>query len=291
MTSYLEALRLRAEAEVAARITDPANQKRRPSWAPPLIIEGELLELVQKLGLLGPDDKPIARAWAHFADPKRVGRTLRGANEDTNNAMTGIALREFELYAGAERGKKSEILFRAQRQYDGRWCTGPQWLPPRHDANGRVHYAERAVRDAQRNYDYFSGRPGFGLPAKDLVANIERAKRALVDAKATEEKSYQAASERYERRRRVTELAAARVADFAGNSDEQMQQAGRLWGHCCCCGRGLTDPKSREVGIGPECLQSAQVLSPRGGFVRLIDAIADGRLTSVDGKLRWSVSS
>jgi hypothetical protein len=52
---------------------------------------------------------------------------------------------------------------------------------------------------------------------------------------------------------RVVELAAARVADFAGHADEQMRIGGVLTGTCACCGRMLTDPVSVERGIGPEC--------------------------------------
>jgi hypothetical protein len=44
------------------------------------------------------------------------------------------------------------------------------------------------------------------------------------------------------------------VLDFIGAPDVQMQAAGRLWGHCCICGKELTDPISLERGIGPECL-------------------------------------
>jgi uncharacterized protein DUF6011 len=36
-------------------------------------------------------------------------------------------------------------------------------------------------------------------------------------------------------------------------TQEQAAEFGRLTGHCCWCGRLLTDPKSIEAGIGPVC--------------------------------------
>jgi hypothetical protein len=52
---------------------------------------------------------------------------------------------------------------------------------------------------------------------------------------------------------RARELGQARVTDFAGEPEGQMRAAGRYFGHCCCCGKALTDPQSIELGIGPEC--------------------------------------
>lgn len=62
-TAYdvFEKLRQRAELDVASE----EERSRRPSWAPPLIIDGELLEICHELGYLPPDGKPIARLWAH----------------------------------------------------------------------------------------------------------------------------------------------------------------------------------------------------------------------------------
>jgi hypothetical protein len=61
--------------------------------------------------------------------------------------------------------------------------------------------------------------------------------------------------EREQLKQRVYELARARVLDFVGAPDAQMKQAGRLWRHCCDCGKELTDPLSLERGIGPDCYQ------------------------------------
>jgi Large polyvalent protein associated domain 29 len=70
-----EALRQRAEVDVS--ISSETERQRRPSWAPALIIDGELLEACRELGYLSADDKPIVRLWAHFADPKKTGASLR----------------------------------------------------------------------------------------------------------------------------------------------------------------------------------------------------------------------
>ena len=75
--------------------------------------------------------------------------------------------------------------------------------------------------------------------------------------------------------------------NFAGDYDVQIRNAGRLCGHCCECFRLLTDPRSLEIGIGPECVQKVVWISPHGEFVRMIDAIADGRIAAVNGGLRW----
>jgi hypothetical protein len=35
-----------------------------------------------------------------------------------------------------------------------------------------------------------------------------------------------------------------------------MEAYGKLIGSCGCCGRSLTDPNSRALGIGPECIKT-----------------------------------
>jgi Family of unknown function (DUF6011) len=298
-----ETLRLRAEADVATRIEDSDKpQSRRSSWAPPLVLTGELLEICIKLELLAAEDKPIARLWGRFADPKKVGRTLREANNDHDHAMVGIACRGFDLHAGAERGNRSTILFEAQRTADGNWRTGPRWIKPRHDPFGKVKSARWSAEHAQyfvdsyndpRNPDPDKPAPHpifWDRPLRYFTNDLEYKQRLLAAAEAEEQERYQKALNRYALRHRATELAAARVAEFAGDQDVQMRFAGRLCGHCCECGRTLTDPKSLEIGIGPECVQHVYWKRPEGGFVRMLDAIADGRIAAVNGELRWVAS-
>ena len=116
-----EQLRQRAEQDVAA--DDDTERQRRPSWAPPLILGDELHATCVELGLLQPDDKPIARLWAEFADPKKRGTVLR--EQRSSLPLHGITCRGFELHAGTERGRTLDILFEAQRDKDGKWRFGP----------------------------------------------------------------------------------------------------------------------------------------------------------------------
>ena len=114
-----EQLRQCAEQDV-----DTGTERQvRPSWAPPLIIEGELLDACIGLRLLKPDDKPIARLWATFADPKKTGQALREQRSD--HTLAGVQCRGFQLHAGGERGATSDILFEAQRTENGSWSFGP----------------------------------------------------------------------------------------------------------------------------------------------------------------------
>ena len=287
-SSPFETLRLRAEADIAARIKDSNTpQSRRPSWAPPLVLTGELLDICIKLELLSSTDKPIARLWGRFADPKRVGRALRETNSDCNNAMAGVACRGFELHAGAERGNRSTVLIEAQRTADGNWHTGPWWRSPSQDPFRKVEHAQREVDRWKRTVNSYSGKPEWENPFKEFTQVLGQVEQRLAAAEAEEQARYHKALDRYQLRCRATELAATRAAEFAGDQDVQMRTAARLCGHCCECFRTLTDPKSVEIGIGPECVQHVCWKSPEGGLVRMIDAIADGRIAVVGGALHW----
>ncbi len=231
-----EALRERAEVDVS--ISSEAERQRRPSWAPPLIIEGELLDACRELGYLGKDDKPIVRLWAQFADPKKKGTSLR--EQRSRHPLAGIVCRGFQLHAGSERGPLASMLFEAQREENGEWRFGPKvYVSDDGPRSPRSHEWERLIR----------AREGQLSPA-----DTERIDReiAAIDAKDL-------ADQRAYRRRqwlwqRAIELAKARVLEFAGAPGLQMQAASRLWGHCFNCGKELTDPISLERGIGPDCL-------------------------------------
>jgi len=68
-------------------------------------------------------------------------------------------------------------------------------------------------------------------------------------------------------RNRLRELGSQRVADFCEAPEKQMQAAGKFYGHCCICGRALTDPISREYGIGPECRRGRDVRTFPGQWI------------------------
>ena len=51
---------------------------------------------------------------------------------------------------------------------------------------------------------------------------------------------------------------------------------GRLTGHCGICWRRLTDPHSKTLGIGPECIKKLnQNLRPRQISLSALDAEAE----------------
>jgi hypothetical protein len=45
-----------------------------------------------------------------------------------------------------------------------------------------------------------------------------------------------------------------RALETNGNGSQAAASAS-VWGHCCICGKELTDPISLERGIGPECIK------------------------------------
>jgi Family of unknown function (DUF6011) len=104
------------------------------------------------------------------------------------------------------------------------------------------------------------------LPEQEASARRAKiaADLAAIDGKnAAEEQTY---LERQQFRQRALDLAKARVLDFIGTPDAQMQTASRLWGHCCRCGKALSDPRSLEIGIGPDCYHD--ILSAIRGMAR-----------------------
>jgi hypothetical protein len=233
-----EALRQRAETDVA---TD-AERQHRPSWAPPLILEGELREVCVALGWLTEDDKPIARLWAGFADPKATGRILR--EQRGRHPLSGITCRGFELHAGSERGPTGAILFEAQRTASGQWRFGP-CLYANDYYSPRQSEWEQLVRERERYRE-----------VPELGADVARISERIAAIDAEDSAAAQAHHHRQHLRARAVALAKARVLDFAGAPGLQMQLAGRLCGQCFHCFRALTDPISLERGIGPDCLEN-----------------------------------
>ena len=224
-----EQLRQRAERDVAERKHD----EKRPSWGPRLIIEGELLEISIELGLMTADEPPVARLWAEFADPTKRGSSVREAR--SRHALTGLACRGFELTAGAERGSPSDVILRAQREASGAWRFGPNPSSFEYSSHRSREWGE-AVRSRERYRQQ-----------EDVVA------RLTAEIAAIERLDNEDAAQFYRRqqlRNRATELAMARVLDFAGAPGLQMQLAARLSGRCSCCGKELIDPISLERGIG-----------------------------------------
>jgi Family of unknown function (DUF6011) len=242
--AVFEQLRQRAEEDAAAA-DETTERKVRPSYAPPMALEGELLEDCIELGLLEKGDPPIARLWASFASPKVKYRALR--EQVSNLPLVGIQCRGFQLHAGGERGKVGNILFEAQRTEKGEWQFGPR--PYEYDYhNPRTREWGDLVRERER-YSSLNYSP------KDRDDGIARTSRRIAEIEAQDALDAKALYRRQALRRRVIELAGFRVLDFAGSPGAQMMLAGRLWGRCCRCSMVLSDPVSTERGVGPECTQ------------------------------------
>jgi hypothetical protein len=111
----LDALRIQAEIETADR-----SPNKRPTWAPAVVLDGELLELCREVEHLATDDKPVARLWAVFADPKRKGTAIRATY--SKHVLPGIRCRGFELRAGTTHngGRMTSALM----DNNGGWSTG-----------------------------------------------------------------------------------------------------------------------------------------------------------------------
>jgi hypothetical protein len=252
-----EALRQRVEADVAR---GGFKHERRPTWAPPLLLEGELLELCLALGYLKPEDKSIARLWATFADPKQVGSYFR--ERFSKHALSGITCRGFQLYAGAERQNSLSILFEAQKDAKG-WRFGP---------GGRLCGYSESRHPNDRKWETLT-RSRIGLQELD-PKEAERLAKEIAALEAEDLKLAEAFHAKQRQRARIRELARLRVLDFAGAPDAQMQLAGRLCGHCFVCFKELTDPISLERGIGPDCYQ-AEINSVHGATAYLREQNSD----------------
>lgn len=250
LNEVLETLRGLAE-----EFTAEAAGTRRPSWAPALIVSEEFLELVRHFNLLPAGDKPVARLWAHFRDPRQRGTVLRN---NIGLTLSDVKCRGFDLHVGTKRQGPS--LFRARRSNDD-WSVNSTLGTI---IRSKKEYALTKQR-AQRIDAIYNTRWSIKIKLSDPVvypllshqlkqqeAELAELDRALVTA--GEELSADNA-----KRDRLVELAKARVLEFGGlgTSDTmtQMVAGTRVTRTCCICGALLTDVVSVEYGIGPVCRQ------------------------------------
>jgi hypothetical protein len=258
-----ERLRQRAESQV----TIDEDAQRRPSWAPPLILGEELAAACLDLGYLTDDDKWIGRLWATFATPKRSGRWLR--EHTSKHPLHGIQCRGFELYAGGTRGTRAALLFEAQRTEAGEWQFGPrEYLHDYYSPRSREW--EQLIRERERIPSIYN--------AGQLAAVLAELTRKIEAIDAEDHAAAIAHRDRQQLRQRAFELARARVLDFIGAPDMQMQLAGRLCGHCCICFKALTDSVSLERGIGPDCfsdiIDGIRAMAAKGRRIESIVALS-----------------
>lgn len=213
----LDELKTKALETVIA-CTDHQRTKR-PTFAPPLVIDGELLRLLYDLAWLSGDDLAVARLWARFTSPRRGAIRCDGFELRAGQKHTGGKIWEGQYFdkdyvlanltrqiAQSKDSRTLSFLEDARRNTEakaGGWTFGPRWTRYRHDG-------------------------------KDVLSEV----------------------------RRIVQLGQDRVMDFAGAPGEQMRAAGKYCGHCCVCGKCLTDPHSIELGIGPECREKFQVTVP-----------------------------
>jgi Family of unknown function (DUF6011) len=231
-------------------VTIAKDAERRPSWAPPLLLGEELAEVCFELGYLTEHDKLIGRLWATFATPKRSGRYLR--EHVSHLPLHGIQCRDFELYAGGTRGSRTALLFEAQRLESGKWRFGPREWSGEY-SSPRQYDWERLIREREHlrhELEHWCLSEGRRLQVETRLTEIAHLIEAIDVqdvADANEHRKHKSL------RQQALELARARVLDFIGAPDVQMQLAARLCGHCCICFKELTDPISLERGIGPDC--------------------------------------
>jgi len=114
-------------------ITEDAE--RRPSWAPPLVLEEELANICYELGYLTDDNKWIARFWATFATPKRSGRWLR--EHVSNLPLTCLSCRGFSIPVDADGCKDAPVCDDEMPDYlshlVGRTVTAAEWQAAQND--------------------------------------------------------------------------------------------------------------------------------------------------------------
>jgi hypothetical protein len=160
--------------------------------------------------LATPDDKPIARLWAGFADPKATGRILRAGRG--RHPLSGITCRGFQLHAGTDLGPTSSILFEAQRTESGEWRFGPylyaaDYHSPRHSEWERLLRERESYRNTYRHSPL------------ELSACVERLSGQIAAIDAEDLAAARAHHQRQGLRIRAVELAKARVLGFDFRSD------------------------------------------------------------------------
>jgi hypothetical protein len=245
ISEILELLRQRAEEATAE-----AAATRRPSWGPALAINEEFITQIHSLGLLKDDDKPVMRLWAQFADPRRRGTIVR---ERTGLTLAGIRCRGFSAHVGMTR--KGACLFWAKRGHEGGWELGPKsW----EESGGYDHYRlRRDVRDQRSQCERFAqtiDECGGPEQQPNMVGELERMQQRCAEL----EQAYRTAQVEIDAqnivRARLLVLARERVIEFGGGDFfTQLVAGAHVSGHCCVCGKTLTDPVSVERGIGPDC--------------------------------------
>jgi hypothetical protein len=144
------------------------------------VLAPDLIAICRALELLGVDDKPVARLWSIFADPKKIGTWQR--DNLSNVPLHGHRVRGFELVAGEQR-IGSKRLFRTLKSESGYWDEGPRWIEPA--KTWQIDYYEHQLRSDRdwletpaatevelRNRHAAGGWQCRGLTADEYVAQV-----------------------------------------------------------------------------------------------------------------------
>jgi hypothetical protein len=274
----LSALRVRAEAETMHF----TSLVKRPTWAPPMVLAGELLDLLCEMEML--EDKPVARLWGIFASPKK--RDSFSRQTFSQHPLEGMRCRGFELHAGEDHG--GQRLVRALLNSDGQsWSVGT----PKYNWTPVVEWHERRLQglltkgaqapepplwrmatveqliaqglDSEMAAEIAASYDRFNNEAHAQWEAGEARKRdpAVIEKNQQEvqrcESKLACSRKRQDGWPRIFDLARKRLGEFLNDPQEQRRAGSRVTGNCCCCGKGLTDPVSLERGIGPECFKWA----------------------------------
>jgi hypothetical protein len=242
-----ETLRVLAEADTI----DAGTAKRRPSWGPAIVLGDDILAALADLNCPLPNKK-VARLWATFANPNKVGRYLR-VNVSTL-PMEGVRVRAFELRLSTDRS--GERLLTAKRDSSSQWSVNtstwsnfPRWWERR--------LASDAHKQARRKVDSIKGMLTVHWITDErreqLCNELPDAEVALTKCEADVGELEAGLADCQRRKDVFGEQIKKRVAEFAGDPFAQMIAGAHVTGNCAICGRGLTDPISLERGIGPEC--------------------------------------
>ena len=129
-----------------------AERQRRPSWGPPLIIKGELLDACRELGYLAADDKPIVRLWAQFADPKKRVRSC--ANSTAVTRSPASSAEDSDYMPGASAAWSVRCCSRHNVKNPASWRFGPDvYVSNDGPRSPRYREWERLVRTHESTSD------------------------------------------------------------------------------------------------------------------------------------------
>ena len=222
------------------------HPNKKPTWAPPMVFPPELAEPLERRRTLWREedyDPTFGRLWAVWTEPRRCGGKLVG----------------FDLRAG--KMHNGRVVTQLNPRPDGVWTVGPNWRTPDPVAPAQPLKSNEEVEQSFNEWskrkkwnEYFKEYPAERDPM--LARAIERERERFTEDQkrfANEQANYDRRQIGYQLNVSVRDMGLTCILNFCDAPDAVMQIGGRYAGICYCCGRILTDPTSRALGIGPEC--------------------------------------